>query len=617
MMAGAMHQKRQPISLLLALFYAVATTAQESLPPLRNETPPQNLTDLWAGYDPRREPVETEVCRVWKQEGVVLRVVRYRIGIFRGQKAVMAAIYGFPEGGKSLPGLLQMHGGGQHADAGYVLTNAKRGYACLSINWGGNPLGGVGEYQGPNTDWGAVDATQTGHDDHYTSLQPDSRTMDSVESPRNNNWFLLTLAGRRALTFLEQQPEVNSNKLGVFGHSMGGNLALYVAATDKRVKAAATSCGGGIGDASDNIKDTPFNNAAYAAKVACPILFLNPANDFHGTIAGVEATARTVRSKDCHFVRAPHVNHNSPPEFIAPGLLWFDHYLKGAARLPRTPVIGLELKTPGGVPRLTVKPDPSRTNEAVDVYYTEQELEAEAKLAEPSVKRFWHHLAARKTGAGWVADLPLLSVVRPLWAYANVLYPLAKPITGTGFYCDLYTATSFSIASSLQMVTPQALQSAGVKPTLKPSRLIESFQPGWRGEWYSAGGWNVCTHKLNSEEWKAPSNANLVLEVLSAQPNQLVVRLSNFKLGTLSDDFGVQAELKGGSEWQTVALSASDFHDATDAALPCWKPFSELELANWVTLETMKDGKKQTSGLGADWHGPAPEFRNLRWIEKP
>ncbi|MCS1412045.1 MAG: hypothetical protein M2R45_05248 [Verrucomicrobia subdivision 3 bacterium] len=33
---------------------------------------------------------------------LVLRIVRYRIGVFKGQRAVMAAVYGFSKGGKSL-----------------------------------------------------------------------------------------------------------------------------------------------------------------------------------------------------------------------------------------------------------------------------------------------------------------------------------------------------------------------------------------------------------------------------------------------------------------------------------------------------------------------------------
>ena len=59
-----------------------------------------------------------------------------------------------------------------------------------------------------------------------------------------NDWYLLTLGARRGLSFLEQQPEVDPERLGVYGHSMGGSLAVYVAGCDERIKAAAPSVGG-------------------------------------------------------------------------------------------------------------------------------------------------------------------------------------------------------------------------------------------------------------------------------------------------------------------------------------------------------------------------------------
>ena len=34
------------------------------------------------------------MLKEWEEDGVVLRVVRYRIGIFKGQKAMMAVIWG-------------------------------------------------------------------------------------------------------------------------------------------------------------------------------------------------------------------------------------------------------------------------------------------------------------------------------------------------------------------------------------------------------------------------------------------------------------------------------------------------------------------------------------------
>jgi len=52
----------------------------------------------------------------------------------------MAAFFGFPENGKKLPALLQIHAGGQSASLMEVEFYAKRGYACLSINWGGREM---------------------------------------------------------------------------------------------------------------------------------------------------------------------------------------------------------------------------------------------------------------------------------------------------------------------------------------------------------------------------------------------------------------------------------------------------------------------------------------------
>ena len=68
----------------------------------------QTFDAMWAGFDPQAEPLEVEVLKEWEEDGVVLRILRYRIGIFKGQKAMMAAVYGYPKGGSKLPGLVQV-----------------------------------------------------------------------------------------------------------------------------------------------------------------------------------------------------------------------------------------------------------------------------------------------------------------------------------------------------------------------------------------------------------------------------------------------------------------------------------------------------------------------------
>ena len=135
---------------------------EETLLPLTSGRVPESVDEIRDGFDPRKEPLEAEILKEWEDDGVLCRIVRYRIGVFKGTKSMMAGIYAFPRGGKNLPGLIQVHGGGQSANLNAATTNARRGYACISLNWGGNRLND-GNYQKiletPGTDWGAVDGT--------------------------------------------------------------------------------------------------------------------------------------------------------------------------------------------------------------------------------------------------------------------------------------------------------------------------------------------------------------------------------------------------------------------------------------------------------------------------
>ena len=132
------------------------------------EAVPQTVQELWADFDPRRDPLDVEAIREWKEDGGVFRPVRFLIGTVKGKPARMAAVYGFPEGAKEkLPAVMHIHGGGQHGSVSEVKLLVARGYAALSVNWGGSGTGKApfntcerSEPGDPNTDWGAVDPSQ-------------------------------------------------------------------------------------------------------------------------------------------------------------------------------------------------------------------------------------------------------------------------------------------------------------------------------------------------------------------------------------------------------------------------------------------------------------------------
>jgi hypothetical protein len=604
--------------------------ATETLPPIKDGKAPQSHEDMWRGFDPRAEPLEVEVLKEWEEDGVVLKVLRYRIGVFKGKKARMAAVYGYPKGAKGLPGLVQIHGGGQYADYKAPLTNAKRGYASISISWAGR-ISAPGYTVRPDgvklfwdaktddpkykltTDWGALDAYHAPSrygKDAFPSIPVADWTLDPVESPRNNSWFLAALGARRGLTFLERQPEVDGSKLGVYGHSMGGKLTVLTAGSDKRVKAAAPSCGG----ISDRYSKSPLHLKTVSdppslKKITCPILFLSPANDFHGRIEDLETSVRETQAKDWRVTCSPHANHQDTPPYEVATQLWFDQHLKGVFKMPKTPELRLTLKK-GKPPVATVRVDPSKPVEFVDVFYTQHgQVDGEKNDATNTKNRFWHHASIPLGKGKSAAHLHLPSVDKPLWVYANVRYQLEKPVAGAGYYYGSYTSNSFNLSSLMKTVSSAELKKAGVVSTLKPSLLIEDFKGDWKKEWftYKVDKWGIKTHKPYSPVWSPPENGRLCFEVRAQMENQLIVAM---------DGHATELALPGKNEWKTVTLSPNDFKDVELKPLANWNGVKELRFDEAETLRPSRGSKAKPRRLGGQWRGKAPEFRNLRWVAK-
>lgn len=618
-------------ALLLAGFMARGSAMQDdTLPALTEDNVPKTMEALWADFDPRKEPLDAEVLKEWEEDGVVLRVVRFRVGIFRGYRVMAAGIYAFPRGGQDLPGLLQIHGGGQYADHKAPLTNAKRGYATLSLSWGGrisapeyhvNPavtrLFWEGETNNPHyriiTDWGPLDAyhapNRNDRNTNWGDLRPAEWTLDPFNSPRNSNWFLNALLCRRGLTFLERQPEVDGDRLGVYGHSMGGKLTVMVAGTDARVKAAAPSCGG-ISDRADRdpLITATLCDHNYLPRITCPVMFLKPANDFHGRINDLPASVEEIRTDAWRITSAAHHSHQDNAECEVATQVWMDQHLKGTFQVPQTPTLRLDLNTGDGVPVVTVKADDSLPVLRVDVFYTQHgQMDGGPDDRENTMSRFWHYAATENQGGSWTARLPLSSVDKPLWVYANVVYPLDPPITGAGYYYRIYTADRFNLSSLMSMTTAADLKAAGIQPAMKSSRLIESFQGEWEKEWYTyrPEEWGRYTHKLYSEVWAAPEGAKLAFDVFCREPNKMVVGL---------DKTGAEITLSGGEAWQPVLLEAEHFRSASGEARTDWKDLRELRLLAKDRLTAKVDGQEKVLELGGGWKGEPPRFRNLRWL---
>ena len=609
--------------------------SSESLPKFDQSDPPNGYDRMWHKFDPTLEPIETEILKEWQQEEVVLRIIRYRIGTFKGKKAMMAGIYGFPKGQKKIPGLLQVHGGGQYAHHNAVLTNAKRGYATLSIAWAGR-LSAPGYHVGSNevklfwegstndpkykltTDWGALDAYHAPSrygKDAFPTIPAYDWSIDPVKSPRNNSWFLIALAGRRGLTFLERQPEVDSSKLGIYGHSMGGKLTVMISGSDQRVKAAVPSCGG-ISDrySEDDMHLVTVSDPPSLEKISAPIMFLSPSNDLHGRINDLGTAIGEIKSQDWRVSISPHHNHQDTAEFEVGTQLWFDQHLKGGWAVPQTPQTEWGLEQ-GSLPKLIVRPDPSREIKSVEVYFTQQGvLQERGKTGDDSQNtkhRFWEFVqpAPQSDGKTWEAKLPLFDTNRPVWAFANVHYELDSPIAGAGYYYGSYETQIFNLSSLLLVLSAEELKKRNLKAAERGDGLIESFSGTWRKDWFSYNPqkWGIRTNKLYEPHWAAPSpSARLSLEVRSDSPNKMVLWI---------DGYGAELDLLGNHSWQRFSFPASALKNAEGKSLPGWGSIRELRLDNSEKLTAPRGSSTKPLKIGTAWEGSPPQFRNLSWIE--
>ncbi len=600
---------RTPTILFAALFCLILidSSAQEV---------PRTVTKTWADFDARAEPLEAEVVREESADGIVTRYVRFVVGTFAGKKTRVAAFYAFPDGAKGLPGLIQAHGGGQRARKDLVQFYAARGYASISVNWGGKV---IGQEADPNTDWQGIPA---GFLDpkHHNGVEPGKGTIHSQAHPWNSSWILYAAAARRAITFLEQQPQCDGNRIGLQGHSMGGRLTVLTA-IDPRIKAASPSVGGsgylytdivGIPGSARRMAEGPerdlylktVDSQYYWPLVRCPVMFLGATNDFNSpmefVIRGFRSLPEVAQSRTSF---TPHMNHRFTVNNMMARIRWFDSHLKKSFVFPKTAKATLDLKTKNGVPRFTVRPDLSGPHqlERVEIYYGYDR--------DPRA-RFWRSAEVVRDGGVFSAECPVMNPGEPLFAFANVIYETGEKIVMPRGYPE---SSLLTLTSEYREAYPNQLKAAGVKATVKRQRLIDDFARGWQ-DWSIIAAnnrehWNFETRKINDPAFVGPKGAALAFEITTTAPGETLAVVIDV------DRWRGYTGRKPTPYVALVALAEAGKHAIS---LPMNKFVSESgeELASYdfATSLILTPGQKQSPGkVKQTWKGVIPKFKKLRW----
>ena len=560
-----------------SIFCVLALPAKDTFSPYtRADEVPQSATALWKSYDSKAEPLEVKVHHEWKEGGMVSRLVSFKVGTFKGAGARIAAYYCFPENGKKNPAFVWSHGGGQRADRRRGHYYASQGFATIDINWLGRPLEADLDPENKwGTDWGAVDPSQGPR--FYSkalrkgwkrSLQADEYTIDPIASPRNANWFLLAVAARRAITFLEEQAEVDPERLGFTGFSMGGTIT-SMTATDPRLKAVAPFVGGtgflhmdfpGIPRSSIG---THFKNldlyrktidpSAYWPSVKCPVMFITSSNDFHSAFQRIYRSMDLLPHDNWRVTGNMHANHGPGPEQWILLNHWFKQHLAAEDKsIPVTPPSGFDIEN--GVAHFSVTPVAQDRLAEVEIYYS----------YDPNcVTRFWKKALVKTDGKTWKADLNIHPKL-PLYTFALCRYRLAQaePLERGN------TTSSFTLNSDLHTHIPEDID-LGAITRLPKTGLVDDFSNGILN-WSSRDQSSIRTYKFQDPELDTSSERKLALtfNLKKDQPLLLGLGVDSKFLGNGRDlgSFNHGRRIEGDGP-TTITLTPADFKNKDGKAL--------------------------------------------------
>ncbi len=195
---------------------------------------------------------------------------------WQGKPVRVFGYYAYPAAHEGkLPALLLVHGGGGYATISRVTEAAGRGYAALSID-----LPGKGPLR----------------ESHSRSTGPDMtvKQIFTVKPTLESNYlYNAVLAQMRSISFLCSRPEVDPERIGLFGVSWGGATGLLTASIDKRVKCFVDLFGSGLlwegstwhdyftklPEGEFQVWEDNFDASRYVSDISVPVLGVTGTND--------------------------------------------------------------------------------------------------------------------------------------------------------------------------------------------------------------------------------------------------------------------------------------------------------------------------------------------------
>ncbi len=542
-----------------------------------------------------------------EDEDAVYTAIYLDTEIVKGLPARIYLWWGVPKINSAVPAILHIHGGGsQTAYLNHVKQWVKNGYAACSYDWKG-PL----------------------YDHVYYSDLTGLPTADLEEDydPLQSVMFNRVLHAKKMVSWLSIQPEVDAERIGVYGISRGGSITWLLNHWDKRLKAVVPLYGvgrhlapGRLNRNNRNSQTTKqlkqwerkLDGVTLAKEQHAPVLMMAATNDFWGWMDAVCDAVTDISPDKCSLTFSANQNHHLDQWAGSTLTTWMNVHLKNEGSWPSAPHVDVWLDEAG---------DLRARSEGTKSGNSEGNGNSDGKQERPIQVRYcwsWGDMSEYfPPGRYW-------NVVNTSDMDDDIVIPVINPNVSGYIYVDYIFSNGVKVSSLPLRFSPSYL--GMMSATDVGSTVLADFTNGLDG-WHCPdyrtepfdpefhyvtienpdGGYalslveldipfTLVTHKLVDPKWKPPHYRS----DLSAQLHSSVKGKCTIELQYKPDQAGqriwfYETELNEG--WNELQIKPEEWGNEEGV------PFATWELAHKLIIRfvPLLEESKYEAALGKVW----------------
>jgi hypothetical protein len=433
----------------------------------------------------------------------------------------------------------------------------------------------------------------------YANFEKAQDILNTVkDSPKDTPWYVWTAMARRALTLLEQIPEVDIQKIAILGIKTGANLAWKIGATDSRACCIISMFNTGwLGydflykKGAESDQEIPeerslylaaLSTQSYAPLVKTPILVTLSTNDSDATFDRAFDTYSRIPENTVSMLSViPYSDKEIFFEYNDTIINWLKNYLFDAQYYhPCQPE--LDIANQDNQLRVQIK-----ANNTIPI--NEIRLYQAVETHDPSIRN-WTKLNCEDKGGGiYEATLQVLDVNEYCFVFANAVYQ------------------NFIVSSNMHACIPSELNISNAN--IKASRLVYDSSMGidcWtifganelfrqNPELYMEKGaldmagvrakiGNLATFKIGDPRFKGYEEDRLQIGYYSPISQKITIALKNYFNDGREYDYFYTFEAEGAEIWDKITLDASEFKNEDGAMLKSFENAVLLYIKSEGTL---------------------------------